>query len=175
MLFDDPATTDPYAGAVTWDRAGALRVAVLFPPYVLLVRAHLKGMLELIDQRASEAADAELDARLALPVRRAREMRAETRPEAEVLADIQARQAWALSMLPDRGGVVELATEQEQWWFGHALLDVCTAIHAQLGEWLHGRHIGGRYCPDEETWQLWDRQYHWLSTQFVEPLQPAVS
>ncbi|WP_020663906.1 hypothetical protein [Amycolatopsis benzoatilytica] len=172
-MFEDPATTDPYAGAVTWDRAGALRVAVLFPPYVLLVRAHLQGMVELIDQCAAESDGTGIDARLALPVRRVRDSRDESRPDAEVLADIRARQAWALSVLPDRGGVVELATAQEQWWFGHALLDVSTAILALLGEWLRGKDVGGLPCPDDETWEVWHRQMNWLNAQFVDPLRPA--
>ena len=170
MRFGDPATTDPYAGAVTWDRAGALRVGVLFPPYLLLVRTHLRGMVELIDQRTD---DVELDARLALPVRRVRDLRGEARPDAEVLADIRARQAWALSVLPERGGVVELSDAREQWRFGHALLDVCTAILAQQGEWLDGKQVGGQYCRDDATWEMWDWQFKWLSAQFVEPLRPA--
>ncbi len=137
-MFDDPATTDPYAGAVTWDRAGDARIAVLYPPYFPLVRTHLNGLRALVERQLTEPATPAADPRLALLVERMRETTTEPQLEPDVLADVRTRLDWALSVLPEHGGVLELHTPMHQWWWGRALLDVCTAITALLGAWLRG-------------------------------------
>ncbi|WP_037354224.1 hypothetical protein [Amycolatopsis orientalis] len=172
-MFSDPATTDPYAGAVTWDRAGEARIAVLYPPYVPLVRTHLNGLRALVDRRLSDLEAPFADPRLALLVERMREASDVPPAEPEVLADVRTRLDWALSVLPEHGGVLELHTPMHQWWWGRALLDVCTAISALLGAWLRGEAVDGQHCPDDATWWMWMAQMRWLDAQFVEPLKPS--